>query len=66
MIMNDAEIIESLAKSKGLISDETIMERHPYVSDIAEEEERMEKQEEKQLEQFNVAMKEKENNNSMI
>lgn len=59
MIMNDAEIIESLAKSKGLISDETIIERHPYVSDPTEEEERMQEQEEKQLEQFNVAMKDK-------
>lgn len=53
MIMNEAEIIESLQKSKGLISDETIVENHPYVSDPSMEEERMKEQEAKQLEDFN-------------
>jgi len=53
LIMNEAEIIESLQKSKGLISDETIIENHPYVSDPSLEEERMAEQEAKQLEDFN-------------
>jgi len=59
MITNEAEIIESLAKSKGLISDETIIAKHPYVDDPRMEDERMKAQEEKQMEQFNLAMKEK-------
>lgn len=53
MIMNEAEIIDSLAKSKGIISDETIIENHPYVSDPSMEEQRMKEQEAKQLEEFN-------------
>jgi len=53
MIMNEAEIIDSLQKSKGLISDETIVENHPYVSDPTLEDERMQEQEKKQLEDFN-------------
>lgn len=55
MIVNDSEIIESLAKSKGIISDETIMEHHPYVTDPTLEEERMEKQQEKDAEQYKQA-----------
>lgn len=53
LIVNEAEIIDSLAKSKGIISDETIIERHPYVENPTLEVERLEKQEEKQMEQFN-------------
>ena len=55
MIVNDSEIIDSLAKSKGIISDETIMEHHPYVTDPTLEEERMEKQQEKDAEQYKQA-----------
>lgn len=62
MITNDAEIIESLAKSKGLISDETIIEHHPYVDDPTQEEERMKKQEEAQMDQFNAAINQQNNN----
>lgn len=53
MIMNEAEIIDSLSKSKGIISDETIIEKHPYVDDPTMEEERMSKQQAKELEEFN-------------
>lgn len=53
MMINEAEIIESLVKSKGLISDETITEKHPYVDDPILETERLLKQSEKELEQFN-------------
>lgn len=42
MITNTAEIIDSTTKSKGIISDKTILENHPWVDDVAEEERRLE------------------------
>lgn len=51
-IANDAEIIESLAKSKGLISDETIIDNHPFVQDVTLELERLEQQNKKEMQEF--------------
>lgn len=42
MIMNTAEGIENAQNSKGIISDETILENHPWVDDAREEKKRME------------------------
>jgi SPP1 family phage portal protein len=42
MIMNTAEGIENAQNSKGIISDETILENHPWVDDAGEEKKRME------------------------
>jgi hypothetical protein len=41
MIFNEAEKISSLNASKDLISEQTILENHPYVQDVAEEMERL-------------------------
>lgn len=42
MLMNEREQAEIAQMSKGVISDETIRENHPWVSDPAQEKERME------------------------
>lgn len=52
MITNDMEDTQIAAQSKGIISDETIVANHPWVEDVAEELERLKKQEEEYLKQF--------------
>lgn len=37
MISNEAEKIESVGKSKGIISDETLLANHPFVTDVERE-----------------------------
>lgn len=49
LIINETEIIENLTKSKGIISDETILENHPYIENPTLELERMQKQEEEMI-----------------
>jgi hypothetical protein len=44
MITNDSEDVEIASKSKGVISDETIVSNHPCVEDVAEELKRLKKQ----------------------
>lgn len=44
IIINEQELITSARDSKGIISDETIMEHHPWVEDASEELLRLEEQ----------------------
>jgi len=44
MLVNEMEIIQKASLSKGLISDETILANHPWVTDVDEEMKKMEKQ----------------------
>ena len=44
MIMNEADQIDNVAKSKGLISDETALAHHPWVDDVQAEMLRLEAQ----------------------
>lgn len=44
MIVNDADAIANVSKSEGLISKETLLAHHPYVTDVKAELERMEKE----------------------
>ncbi len=62
LIVNESEIIDNLAKSKGIISDETIVEMHPYVENSTLERERLEEQEVKALEAFNNQVMQEQNN----
>lgn len=48
-IVNEVEVIESAAKSVGIISDETIVANHPWVTDTEAEMERLKKQKEEQM-----------------
>ena len=43
-IRNDAELVDMCAKSKGIISDKTIIKNHPLVDDPEEEEKQLEKE----------------------
>jgi hypothetical protein len=46
MIINQIEMMETLIKQKGIISDTTLLENHPLVDDIEMELERIEEQNE--------------------
>ena len=52
LIVNESEIAEIAAKSKGIISDETILEHHPWVKDVEEEKRRLENQRKEYESQF--------------
>lgn len=47
-VRNDMETSQIAQQSKGIISDETIVERHPWVEDPSKEMERLKRQEEEQ------------------
>ena len=42
--VDDAEIINGIAASKGILSDKTLLEQHPWVTDVDEELKRLEEQ----------------------
>lgn len=42
--INESEIIQNCDNSKGMVSDETILSHHPYVSDVEDELERLDEQ----------------------
>lgn len=44
ILMNEAEMIQNCGASSGIISDKTIISRHPWVTDVEEEIERMEEE----------------------
>lgn len=46
VIMNEAEIVDMAAKSKGVISDNTILANHPWVQDVEQEEANLKQQKE--------------------
>lgn len=47
-VSNDAELAEIASKSKGVVSDETIVQNHPWTVDATKEMERLNKQKEKE------------------
>lgn len=49
ILTNEAEIIQMASQSVGIISDTTIIENHPWVRDVAQEQERLAKQKESEL-----------------
>lgn len=49
ILINETEAIESCVKSVGILSDETIIEQHPWVDDVQKELERIKKQKEEQM-----------------
>ncbi len=52
MMMNQSELINNARNSEGIISDETILAHHPWVTDVAAELERVKKQKEKNMEEY--------------
>jgi len=57
MLVNEMEIIQKASLSKGLISDETIIANHPWVTDVDEEMKKMEKQNQVNMERAIETMK---------
>lgn len=49
MEINEAEVIENCQKSKGIVSDETIIANHPWVKDIEIEKETLEKEQQESM-----------------
>ena len=52
ILINESESITNCTKSVGLLSSETIVERHPWVSDVELELERLQKEKETAMEQM--------------
>ena len=55
ILINESEAIENCAKSVGLISTETIVEQHPWINDPQAELERLEKEKEASMRDYNGA-----------
>ena len=55
MMINEAEVIENVAKSVGIISDETLIANHPWVTNVDNELERIHAQKDKEQEQYGLA-----------
>ena len=49
ILINETEAIDSCVKSVGILSDETIIEQHPWVDDVQKELERIKRQKEEQV-----------------
>lgn len=54
--VNEADIINNAKNSKGLISDKTIRENHPWVDDEEEEAKRLEEEQKKAMEKYGSGM----------
>ena len=69
MTVNEKELIENCKNSIGIISNQSITEHHPWVSDSEDEKEKMEKEQEeemkKQESEYDKMIKEL-NNNKVI
>jgi SPP1 family phage portal protein len=52
MMMDEGQIIENIRNSEGILSDETLIGQHPWVDDAQAELERLEKQKQKEQEEF--------------
>ena len=51
-IANDAETVTIIAQSKGIVSDKTLLEHHPFVSDVNEELDQLESERESELDRY--------------
>lgn len=58
MMMNEGDIIDNITKSVGLLSDETLIAQHPWVSDIGEELERIKKQKQASIDDYSLVFAE--------
>lgn len=55
ILINESEVIDNCTKSVGLLSDETVVSNHPWIDDPLAEIDRIEKQKEKELDQFGTS-----------
>lgn len=54
ILINESETIDNIAKSIGIVSNETLLSMHPYVKDVKAELERLNKEKEEAMEQYNL------------
>lgn len=54
MMLNEGEVIDNIAKSVGIISDETLVAQHPWVDDPQAELDRLEEQKQKNMEEYGL------------
>lgn len=52
MLMDEGQIIENIRNSEGILSDETLIGQHPWIDNAQVELERLEKQKQKEQEEF--------------
>ena len=52
MIVNEGDIINNVRNSQGIISTETLLAHHPYVTDVQAEMAKLEQEQQKQMEQM--------------
>lgn len=55
ILINESEVIDNCTKSVGILSDETVASNHPWNDDPLAEMDRIEKQKEKELDQFGTS-----------
>lgn len=55
ILISENEVIDNCQKSVGILSDETIVANHPWTTDVTEELERIKKQKESEMDQYNGA-----------
>ena len=51
-MMNETEVIENCQKSVGILSDETIISNHPWITDVKAEIKRIESQKQNDIDQY--------------
>lgn len=56
MIINETETITQAKESSGIVSDETILANHPWVTDVAEEQKKLKKQQQEALKTMQDAL----------
>ncbi|MGN1318999.1 MAG: phage portal protein, partial [Lachnospirales bacterium] len=52
ILINESEVIDNCAKSRGILSDETIVAQHPWVNDIEDELKKIENQKQKDINDY--------------
>lgn len=52
MMMNETDVINNIRNSEGILSDETLIAQHPWVTDPQAEMKRLEKQKQENMEQY--------------
>ena len=52
MIVNEGDIIANVKNSVGLVSNETLLAHHPFVTDVQAEMKKLEEEQSKQMEQM--------------
>ena len=51
MIVNESEVISDIRESQGIVSQETLLSHHPFVSDVQEEQERLRRERQNQMDE---------------